>query len=100
MLKLFQGYINWLDRKGETLGNNLEDWEALQQDDFDQYRISADASLYMNQSQQPIPTSFISRNDPVDQFRRGIKRDISLYEPLKDENKNVLESEIIPICLL
>jgi hypothetical protein len=91
-------YLVHLQRQG-TL-NDAEDWVQISQDDFDQYRISsAYRPMFGNQAaptsaattSTPFAASVFSlpaRYTPAELFRRGIKRDPSLFPVLKEEKFN------------
>ena len=58
-------------------------WVTITPDEFDDYRISPD---YVFRSTSTVPTPVAPRSaDPVREFKRGIKRDISHFISLKDD---------------
>jgi hypothetical protein len=90
LVKCFLNYIGV--RHSE--GNPIEDkWDQITQAEFDSFRI--DPKYIMSQSSRPSPvsTSAISTArsytaplySSVDTFRRGIKRDATLFPTLKDD---------------
>jgi hypothetical protein len=90
MLRTFKAFVTYRITSGNPI--NDEDWMNLTVADFDAYRVDP-ANLARLVASTPPPLS--TRNNPgptkysmVDLFRRGIKRDPSLFPTLKDEKYN------------
>ena len=82
LLKAFWRYVHYKDSIGETIQDT--DWTTLTCDEFDQFRISPilHRALPAPPSTTGPPTPAVSL---VREFRRGIKRDITHFIPLKDD---------------
>ncbi|HEY9706731.1 MAG TPA: hypothetical protein V6D48_00855, partial [Oculatellaceae cyanobacterium] len=84
LLKAFKSFVIHQENIGTPIQDT--DWLKISRDHFNQYRIS---STYVHKL---IPTpvtlsmhSFPSQPDPVRDFQRSIKRDITLFIPFKDD---------------
>jgi hypothetical protein len=75
--------------------NNM--WTSITQEEFDEFRVSPTFIATRTPSSISAPstnrlstgtTSNNSNNSPADIFRRGIKRDPTLFPILKDEKFN------------
>ena len=96
LIKSFIHFVHYRDEIGNPIG---DDWRSITQDEFDQFRCNTKytrrfASLASLSSPAPsapatvlasTPISSHSAPSPVDLFKRGIKRDPSVYPTLKDE---------------
>ena len=73
--------------------NTIDDWSKVSKEEFDAFRIDPNFTLNppvpraSSKHLTPKPPSSSSFS-PVDLFRRGIKRDPSLFPSLKDERFN------------
>jgi hypothetical protein len=88
--------VHYRDEIGNPIG---DDWRSITQDEFDQFRCNTNYTRHFASlaslscptpsapSTAPTPTSTSSHSapSPVDLFKRGIKRDPSVYPTLKDE---------------
>ena len=92
LLKIFLDYIGDRHNKGNPIGDQ---WKLITQAEFDAFRI--DPLYYVS---QPPPKASVPATappatirspystfqyDPVESFRRGIKRDATLFPTLKDD---------------
>jgi hypothetical protein len=97
LIKSFIHFVHYRDEIGNPIG---DDWRSITQDEFDQFccntkytrRFASLASLSTaapsTPSTAPTPTPTPpshSAPSPVYLFKRGIKRDPSVYPTLKDE---------------
>ena len=61
-----------------------DDWVNISPDEFDEYRVAMPST-----PPTLLPTSttpaVLSRNDALRDFKRGVKRDMSQFETLKDD---------------
>ena len=91
LLKVFLQYISMCHNNGRPIG---DDWTQITQDDFDSFRI--DPKYYAPSTSHPLsspPAASGTRSststshllNPVELFRRGIKRDATLFPTLKDD---------------
>ena len=63
-------------------GNPIDDdWISITQDDFDKFRISPEYVLGGTARASLLSISY----DPVREFRRGVKHDVTQFVPLHDE---------------
>ena len=73
-----------------------EEWLTITSNDFDQFRISPD--FIVNQdprniararptTQPDLTTNASKARDPVSDFKRGIKRDVSMFQPFKEDKQ-------------
>jgi hypothetical protein len=91
MLKCFLQYIIHRDNEGNPIG---DDWDKVTQSEFDSFRVNPKfihllAPVTSSSTVVPIkPASSTPRFTPADLFRRGIKRDPTLFPTLKDETFN------------
>ena len=86
-LQAFQSYVIWRGINGKPI---LEDeWQTLDGAEYDHYRISPDfISLCMGLKPSITPSgtsAHPSGPNLVNEFRRGIKRDMTLFLTLKDD---------------
>ena len=90
MLRTFKAFVHHRNASDNPIKD--EDWLKLTQADFDAYRIDpSNLARVVSQATAPMSTrnnSVIAKYSMVDLFRRGIKRDPSLFPTLKDENFN------------
>ena len=74
--------------------NAIDDWSKITKDEFDDFRINPDYTLhppvpkYSQKHLTSKPQSSTPSLSSVDFFKRGIKRDPSLFPALKDERFN------------
>ena len=88
LLRALQAYSTHIMKQVPL--NDLESWKGLTTDDFDAFRISPDyhASISTSNPQALGTLTHPSKTrDPVIDFKRGIKRDINLYQPLKSDSQ-------------
>jgi hypothetical protein len=92
LIRCFLHYIIHRNNINLPIGEN---WKHITNDDFNQFRI--DPNFMANFSASPAtvtkpsqgsPSPSVSIYSPADLFRRGIKRDPSLFPTLKDERFN------------
>jgi hypothetical protein len=90
LLRCFLSYVNHRHADGNPIG---DDWSFVAQAEFDSFRIDP---RYFTSTAIP-PTSNVTTKanvnttqyfSPADMFRRGIKRDASLFPTLTDEKYN------------
>ena len=90
MLRTFKAFVNHRIDSGNPIKD--EDWLNLTVADFDAYRVDpANLARIVSNVTTPAPTknnNVIGKYSMVDLFRRGIKRDPSLFPTLKDEKYN------------
>ena len=95
LLRCFLSYVSHCHSEGMPIGDN---WDQVSQSEFDAYRIDP---RYMSPivPKVNVPSStaatktvgnsgFVPHYSPADMFRRGIKRDSTLFPTLKDEKFN------------
>jgi hypothetical protein len=93
LIKSFIHFVHYRDEIGNPIG---DDWRSITQDEFDQFRCNTKYTRHFaslaslsspTPSTAPTPTSTSSHSapSPVDLFKRGIKRDPSVYPTLKDK---------------
>jgi uncharacterized pyridoxamine 5'-phosphate oxidase family protein len=85
MLKIFLSFVNACKVSGKPIGD--EDWIKLTCEDFDKFR-SDPSNRVLPTSPSPISSCGSSSFSMVEQFKKGIKRDPSLFPTLKDEKYN------------
>ena len=82
LLKAFKRYVHFKQVNGEPIEDS--EWTKLTCDEFDKFRISPNLHLPL-----PAPTvaqtSSNSMPNLVRDFKRGMKRDINHFIPLKDD---------------
>ena len=86
LLKVFLDFVLHREHTGNPIG---DDWTAVDQASFDGFRV--DPTYLSSKVGATTPTSFgqsTSKYSPADLFRRGIKRDPTLFPTLKDEKYN------------
>ena len=90
MLKCFKAYVNHRNISGTPIDDT--DWINLTQAEFDLFRIDPTNLLRVTAAttatSAPRTNSSSIKYTAVDLFRRGIKRDPSLFPQLKDEKYN------------
>jgi hypothetical protein len=95
LVKIFISYVGYARSNGNDLSDNNE-WGAITREDFDKYRTSPAYNSLMRQSSDTTPTATtapgsteavtpVASRNPAELFRRGIKRDSTLFPTLKDE---------------
>jgi len=85
VIRLFKYFVHYRQQSGPP----ISDWLAITADDFNNFRLHA--SVLSVSATQPPPSSASSaapKYSPADLFKRGIKRDPSLFPTLKDEKYN------------
>ncbi|KAG7340327.1 hypothetical protein IV203_023870 [Nitzschia inconspicua] len=89
LILLFASYLSWLDRAGRPVEPEPDGWITITHEDFSRYRITPDALFFMNNGAKSSPTTQPSNKhstpDPVEHFKRGIKRDVAQFRNLKDD---------------
>ena len=88
MLRLWREYVLHRESIGDPIGDN---WLQVTQQQFDAFRISSINinRVTGNNGNGPTgQTSSSTKLSKVDVFRKGIKRDMSLFPTLKDEKYN------------
>ena len=92
LIKVFLGYY----RYRSVTGNPIDDWLQVTEEGFNAFRLNPDVI----RAGIPLPTGLSTvqssagasplapKYSPADIFRRGIKRDPSLFPELKDERHN------------
>lgn len=102
LIRTLKGYLFHKSKMGEPL-LTMEDWDALDHDAFNSFRVSTswmvlsetglDSSL-LSQPAAPLGVTGINPSgasfnprphDPVQEFKRGIKRDVQAYPDLKQD---------------
>jgi hypothetical protein len=89
LIKTFHAYIYYKDAIGETI-DNLDKWTALTLDDFQQFLVSKEWFSISENPGKAMPSSTSGNHtsrDAVSNFKRGIKRDISLFPTLKQDKQ-------------
>ena len=81
-LKAFKAYCHFRETNGDPITD--DGWEKITKGDFDTFRISTNYLSYQLNG-PPTGTSSRSTLDPVREFKRGIKRDVTVYSVLKDD---------------
>jgi hypothetical protein len=89
LLKIFLKFISMRHNDGSPIG---DDWTQITQDEFDSFRIDPKYhALSPSQTLSSLPAGSGTRSstshllNPVELFRRGIKRDATLFPTLKDD---------------
>ena len=92
LIKLFRDYVLQRDVDGDPIG---DEWMQVTQASFDAFRISpaniarlTSSGIVSSTTQGSYGTPSTSKFSKVDLFRKGIKRDPSLFPTLKDEKFN------------
>ena len=95
LLKCFLHFITNKDLEGTPI--NDHDWTEITQEEFDEFRISptyiatrTPTALSLPAIHKTGPNTSANPNSysPADIFRRGIKKDATLFPVLKDEKFN------------
>ena len=93
LIRVFLGYYRY--RSG--IGDPIEDWLTVTEAGFNEFRlnpsfvqagIAPSTGGYTHPVPTPGPSPPAPKPSPADLFRRGIKRDPSLFPELKDERHN------------
>ncbi len=90
MLKAFLSYVNFARSNGNALSDST-DWTNVTQEDFDSYRVGPFFTNFLGQPSSTATSSATStppKQTPAELFRRGIKRNSTLFPVLKDEKFN------------
>ncbi len=85
LIRVFKAFM-----KTKPVPNGKEAWEAVSKDDFDAYRVNPDhfaVAAPTMLSSNNAGNAVQSKRTPVDEFKRGIKRDASQFPVFKDEAK-------------
>jgi hypothetical protein len=96
LIRSFIHFVHYRDEIGNPIG---DDWRSITQDEFDQFHcntkytrgftslasLSSPTPSTPSTAPTPTPTPSHSAPSPVYLFKRGIKRDPSVYPTLKDE---------------
>jgi len=94
LLKCFLHYIIHKDNEGDPINDS---WTSITQESFDEFRVSpayiaqrtpAAAISNTNVNRNASTATTVTTYSPADHFRRGIKRDPTLFPALKDEKFN------------
>ncbi len=84
LLIIFKAYVGVKFPNIKSI--DVQDWFDIDSDDFDAFRVSR--NYEPNVKTKPPPTLNPNKaKDPVSDFKRGIKRDQSLFPTLKDERQ-------------
>lgn len=88
LVRVFIDYVHFRHSSGNPIG---DDWVGITDSDFDAFRISpeyisAHTSSPAFQTVSPMKTT--PKTSTLESFRRGIKRDPTLFPTLKDEANN------------
>ena len=101
LIRIFKAYVEYRDMSADPIGSDK--WSTISPDEFNKYRLEQYIyypSGQMSASGNPVTptrsgsTSFPSTSSSsskfskADLFRRGIKRDPTLFPTLKDEKRN------------
>jgi hypothetical protein len=95
-------YLRAYWRYRHSTGSSIEDWNSVTLDEFDAFRINPDFDIESLEAARapstpsaytvmdPTPHRAVTprQQTPAEIFRRGIKRDQSLFPTLKDEHFN------------
>ena len=89
-IRIIQLYNIHRNNIGEPI---QDDWVNITQNDYDQYRMSPEYTSTIVPRSPTTTTgtttsTSISKRTPAENFRRGIKRDPSVFPTLKDERYN------------
>ena len=86
LLRAFKALINKKSADGNPVQDNQ--WVQITREEFDNYRISPDFNAPSNVSAPSnlASTSSNATSNTLRDFKRGIKRDILCFTPLKDNN--------------
>ena len=79
-------------------GNPLDDsnWTSLTKEAFDEYRMTASFNTFpqtIGRNPAMAVRSTTNPRSPADDFRKGIRRDPTLFKPLKDEKMGHMASK-------
>lgn len=82
LLRAFQAFVLFKRDNGTTLTEST--WETLEEGEFNEFRLGP--NYYTGAASPPVSfSSSQTLSDPLKDFRRGIKRDITHFTPLKDD---------------
>ena len=81
LLKTFRDWIRYMHSQGQTVGDN---WKYLKATDYNLYRSSSFYPFYPHMKPKAA-TPTTKTTDTLYDFKKGIKRDASLYPILKSE---------------
>ena len=93
-IRAFQSFLVCKEQQGEAIGPTQ--CTGINMDTFDAYRASANYILLTTTGSAPPPrtrpplagnNASTHTRDPLADFKRGIKQDVSLYLVLKDEKQ-------------
>jgi len=86
LLHALLGFVFHRASKGMPI--HEDEWAHVEQQEFEDYRISPDFLVYRT-NPVPVPhhTTIPKVRDPVQDFKRGIKRDITQFTILKDDKQ-------------
>ena len=79
----FRSFTFFRKSQGNPIGDS--DWMTITMNEYDQFRISIDYHTKSFMKGMTIPIAPPPKHDPVHEFRRGIKRDITYFTALKDD---------------
>ena len=86
-LLIIAAHFNKFKRKNGA-SFQVVDWLKVDQDEFDNFRLDYDENDYLPFASAPTTPTTLSRTvpiiDPVREFKRGIKRDATLFPHLKN----------------
>lgn len=82
LVRLFRDFVV----QSNQSGNPITDWSKLTQAEFDEFRLSTPSVTHVK-APGPVASN-PTKYTPAELFRRGIKRDPSLFPTLKDEKFN------------
>jgi hypothetical protein len=86
LLKTFKLFVAFCSSSGVS----IDDWTTVTKEDFDKFRTSdacINATEKDNIISSPVQVSAPRKNDPLIDFKKGIKRDASLFIVLKDSKQ-------------
>ena len=88
---IFAAYVTWRNLSDDPINNN---WRGISRDMFEHFRITeflnmcGPAPMYAQTRRPRSPYTPRTSYTPVDNFKRGIKRDPTYFPTLKDERYN------------
>ena len=85
LLKIFQAFIRYMQSGGQSF-NNLDEWKTLDLDDFNDFHITLPSSTKEAKPDPVFSSTYASTSthNAVNSFKRGNRRDPSLFKFLKD----------------
>ena len=81
------------DTYHEESGQKIQDkdWLTITQAKFDEYQTSKEFKVFNNGipsvNPSPAPTTASKPHDPINDFKHGIKHDVTYFEKLKDDKQ-------------